>query len=101
VNASRWRWHRKSDGAPVTCVQVNHLLTRGDIAELLCDGSVPTGTQLGNRALLEDVRLHLRAAGVLEPFETWAANYSEEEAGARRKWADEQAAAFYARTGGQ
>jgi hypothetical protein len=95
---NRWNWHRKSNREPMTALRVDHYVTREDLAELLCLSDHETGAKLTDRQILDAARDMLRAAGVLEPFETWGNNYSEEEAAARWKWAEGLVAGFYERT---
>jgi hypothetical protein len=87
----RWRWRRKSDNEPMARLVISHYMTREDMVLLLCPSDL-FGTEPGVRAILAEVRMVTLAAGVLEPVEQWAWNYSDEEAQARLEWAKKQVA---------
>jgi hypothetical protein len=95
---NRWKWKHRETGEPMTLFRVEHHLTREDIADLLCVSSVETGTRMSQALVAHTVHLELRIATALEPIETWANSYSDEEADARLEWARAQAQRFYERT---
>jgi hypothetical protein len=95
---NRWRWKQRNSGEPMMMFRVEHHLTREDIADLLCASSVETGTCMSQALVTYTVHLELRSATAMEPVETWAENYAEEEARARLEWARAQAQRFYERT---
>lgn len=95
---NRWRWKHRDSGEPMTLFRVEHHVTREDIADLLCISSVETGRRMSQALVEHTVHLELRSATAMEPVETWAVNYSEEDAAARLEWARAQAQRFYERT---
>ena len=92
MSAVQWKWRRKSDGEPLTRLVTEHYLTREAIVELLCAGSVETGTRLSQAATLAAVRGTLADAWLEEDtLLMWADTRggSDAEVKARYEWARE------------
>jgi hypothetical protein len=86
------KWHHRETKEPLAHIRVDHFLSREEIAEILCaSAEYETGTRLSTDAIMHCIRGYLKAATAMEPIEFWSdGSYTDEEADARVKWAQEQ-----------